>query len=357
MPARSSESQALSISSGCDGSHASAPPSSRHANTRPAPGMQRGRCCQQRGARHAGRAADHGDVAIAALVRGMRPRRRQAAGRRARRSAPAAGPRTPRSSNQTCAGCVAAAAGEEAGLERQQAERVGRRARPCPAPVSAFSPEGRSTASTGAAAGAAWRRPSRPARLPAAARCPGPAARRWPDPTAAGIWSANATPAARARCSEASASAGARASSPSQVTTGSLPQARRCSAASKPSPPLLPGPQAIQMVLRVRRERPAPAAPRPGRRAASACAAARRGAQPARWRARPPTSNSGQRRSGVMRCMPGFCTPAPRHRSMPPAARRPAPRCRPRARGRPSGRPPRGRSRTTGPSRWSHGPG
>ena len=37
------------------------------------PGMQRGGCRQQHGARHAGRATDHRDVAIAAFVRVMQP--------------------------------------------------------------------------------------------------------------------------------------------------------------------------------------------------------------------------------------------------------------------------------------------
>ena len=59
---------------------------------------------------------------------------------------------------------------------------------------------------------------------------------------------ASTTPAERARASEASASGGKRVSSPQKVTTGRCPQRCKCMAASNPSPPLLPGPQATQMV-------------------------------------------------------------------------------------------------------------
>jgi hypothetical protein len=44
------------------------------------------------------------------------------------------------------------------------------------------------------------------------------------------------------------ASGGKRLSSPAKVTTGKKPRCRNCAAASKPSPPLLPGPQATQIV-------------------------------------------------------------------------------------------------------------
>ena len=67
---------------------------------------------------------------------------------------------------------------------------------------------------------------------------------------ACGASAASATPAARARCRDAYASGGdlhLPSGKPVQVTMTSLPHWCRCSAASKPSPPLLPGPQAIQM--------------------------------------------------------------------------------------------------------------
>ena len=119
---------------------------------------------------------------------------------------------------------------------------------------------------------------------------------------AAGGASAKRTPASRARCSEARASAGRRASSPSQVTTGAKPRCRSCAAASKPSPPLLPGPQAIQIVRACgaiamasrATARPARCISVCGGSAAAAACSIRRVAA---------TSNSGAVVAAVMRCM------------------------------------------------------
>ena len=117
----------------------------------------------------------------------------------------------------------------------------------CSQPVSAFKPLGTSTASSGA--GVACSRASTSAKRPSGGRvAPMPSSASMQKscaPRPAGGASAKRTPASRARCQAAWASGGALAGSPSQVTTGFKPQACRCTAASSPSPPLLPGPQAI----------------------------------------------------------------------------------------------------------------
>ena len=88
------------ISSGCGGvERRRARASSRRDVDAAGAGVQRGRCGQQRGAGHAGGAADHRDIAVAALVRGVRraaPRRRagQPGDRRARRRSHSPGRRT-----------------------------------------------------------------------------------------------------------------------------------------------------------------------------------------------------------------------------------------------------------------------
>ena len=121
------------------------------------------------------------------------------------------------------------------------------------APVSAFRPLGTSTARHGAV----------PACIRSSQCCicavPGRAGSSVaPMPSRASIHRSNscggpaasATPAAKARWRDACASGGdwlLPAGKPVHVTMTSLPHWCRCSAASKPSPPLLPGPQAIQM--------------------------------------------------------------------------------------------------------------
>jgi hypothetical protein len=116
--------------------------------------------------------------------------------------------------------------------------------------VSLSRPVGRSTASVGALL--AFMRAIQSASAPSAGRC-------LPRPSRASIQRSCAlnpsggerpalTPAARARRNEALVSAGAVRGSPSQVTTTRRPAWCRCMAASRPSPPLLPGPQAIHTV-------------------------------------------------------------------------------------------------------------
>ncbi len=170
----------------------------------------------------------------------------------------------------------------------------------------------------------------------------------------AGGAAANATPASRARCSEASASAGARASSPSQVTTGFLPHCCRCSAASMPSPPLLPGPQAIQIVRAMRRQRQRQ--PRHGQAGALHQRVRRQRGRSARLdgadrrdvEERPAAIGRDALHTGIL-APPGPALPMRR------GARPPGPRCRPRDCGRPGGRPRRAHSRRTAPSRWNRG--
>ena len=117
---------------------------------------------EQRAAGHAGRAADHRHVAVAALVRAWRRRGRTPA-TRAVPVSQASGVRADRRDAEVVepdlAGQLAAAAGVQAGLGGEQGEGVAgadaarRRAvggaSPAGWPVSASSPEGRSTASTG----------------------------------------------------------------------------------------------------------------------------------------------------------------------------------------------------------------
>ena len=119
-------------------------------------------------------------------------------------------------------------------------------------PVSASSPLGTSTFRRSAGlramcANQSAMRPSggRAAPMPSRASMHTSCSPSW---SAAGGWSRSCTPAFSARASAARASAGARSASPSQVTWGVRPQRCRCRAASRPSPPLLPGPQAIQIV-------------------------------------------------------------------------------------------------------------
>ena len=112
-------------------------------------------------------------------------------------------------------------------------------------PVSAFRPDGTSMLNRGASV--ARMCCSHSAILPSGARAePMPRRASIAKSCCAGGSSTMTTPASRARRSDALASAGKRASSPQKVTTGAKP--RRCNsrAASKPSPPLFPGPQAIQ---------------------------------------------------------------------------------------------------------------
>ena len=168
---------------------------------------------------------------------------------------------------------------------------------PSRVPWSASSPVGRSTASRAPACALSRRtasarapsgprvlpRPSRASMAKSACACEGSAV-------------SMVTPASCARNSEAAASGGRREAVPTLVTLTRLPAWCRCSAASKPSPPLLPGPAAIQMrcacgaSASASRARPWPALrirPCGGQRAAD-CAST--------WR-EPVPSYSGQERS------------------------------------------------------------
>ena len=91
-------------------------------------GGVRGARREPRGAGHAGRAADDGDVAEAALVRGMAPRRGRAAGSPLPTSqasaSVAASPSTPRRAQPDRPAWSRPAAGEEARLGRDQRQRV-----------------------------------------------------------------------------------------------------------------------------------------------------------------------------------------------------------------------------------------
>ena len=117
-------------------------------------------------------------------------------------------------------------------------------------PVSAFRPVGTSTASTGAepAPRAAIHCAMRPSGTRAADAAPMPSSASMPRSNCAGGASANRTPASSARWYDRAASAGAVPGVPSHVTTTCLPQPCSCRAASRPSPPLLPGPQATHRV-------------------------------------------------------------------------------------------------------------
>ena len=113
---------------------------------------------------------------------------------------------------------------------------------PSATPVSACSPEGRSTAST--VAGPLLSRWMASAIAPSGARrVPRPSrasmARSPASPCQPGVMG---TPADTACAWAQAASAGRRAASPKNATCTALPARCRCSAATKPSPPLLPGP-------------------------------------------------------------------------------------------------------------------
>ena len=120
-------------------------------------------------------------------------------------------------------------------------------------PVSASNPVGTSTANTGARD--ALISAIQPAIWPSISR--GGEVEELPIPSSASMQKSNSsrgastkvTPASRARWYDIAASGGALSSLEQSVTTGDLPQSFKCIAASRPSPPLLPGPQAIQNVL------------------------------------------------------------------------------------------------------------
>ena len=118
---------------------------------------------------------------------------------------------------------------------------------PRAAPVSGFRPEGTSTASTGACCWfrvlMAWAMSPVTARV--APRPSKASMARSQRGSCAAPWLSHGcidTPAAAAMAQAAAASGGKAAESPSSHTRTSLPLARRCRAATRPSPPLFPGP-------------------------------------------------------------------------------------------------------------------
>ena len=151
---------------------------------------------------------------------------------------------TPRSSNHTHPAWSRPCAVNRPGLSVSSASVcVARTATAGTAPLSLCRPDGTSTASTG--------RPLSLSRFAAAASAPS-SARLTPRPssastvrsacTRAGISGNTGTPASCACCQAWRASSGLRAGSPTITSRASLPQPRSSAAATKPSPPLLPGP-------------------------------------------------------------------------------------------------------------------
>ena len=175
--------------------------------------------------------------------------------------ATSAGRKTPRSSNQTSPVASRPWAVKSPGFSVNklkqkmllaQVERA-QDAIKVVSPVSASSPVGTSTDSRAAALDCINASHSVISRLPALARssrAPIPSSASMQKSKAGGGSLAICTPAASARARAASASGGALvlwSGRPVQVTTTFFPHRCRCNAASKPSPPLLPGPQATQM--------------------------------------------------------------------------------------------------------------
>ena len=178
---------------------------------------------------------------------------------------------TPRSSSHTSPAASRPAAVKNPGL-RQSRLRVCRGARAeCRAswscvttakpgancPVSASSPLGKSTARTGT--GLCSRACRQATSRASGVRAGAVGEEDTPMPNKASIhrsmavdgaggWSSHCTPQACARCQEAMASAGAWSGWPSHVTNTWRPLRCSCIAASRPSPPLLPGPHAIHTV-------------------------------------------------------------------------------------------------------------
>ena len=246
---------------------------------------------------------------------------------------------------------VASLGGEQAGLEGEQAERV-RGAHRQPAPGRYRHPAPRA----GPPRAAARRRHS-------AARCAAPARLRGARAADAQqgvdrevvlvrrLAATKRTPAART-LQRGLRVGGRMRFIPSQVTSGSLPHCFRCIAASKPSPPLLPGPQATQIVRACGASASASRATARPARCISVCGAGRR-LRAARGGGWPRCRTGARARSGVTRCM-GPIVPRP-VLSLRPGVRRPGLRGPPPVRAPTSGRPPRGRCRRRAPSRSSRG--
>lgn len=161
---------------------------------------------------------------------------------------------------------IASLAGEQAGLQGQQGKRVARltggdmagREFPRYWPVSPSRPEARSTQSTAQAHCRTWasscsKRCFSVEALPEGrGLSPMPSSasiHRSCGPRSAGASCSHCAPAclalSREICASEGSSAGARTSLTMIRTWGSM--VLSCAAASKPSPPLLPGPQAIQI--------------------------------------------------------------------------------------------------------------
>ena len=171
------------------------------------------------------------------------------------------GSTTPRSSNQTSPAASRPCAVNSPGLRVSRLKQkvasanaaTPQEAIKSVAPVSLSSPVGTSTDSRAAVLVRIRSSQSVISAVPAldgSSRAPMPSNASMQKSKSGGGWEAMRTPADTARCRAAAASGGAvvlPSGRPVQVTTTFLPHWCRCSAASNPSPPLLPGPHATQM--------------------------------------------------------------------------------------------------------------
>ena len=122
--------------------------------------MQRGRRGQQGGARHARRAADHGHVAIAALVRGVQARGDRARRRRTARRWACVGRAHAQVVEPHLARGVAPAASEQAGLQRSAGSACAWPARAAPAPGVGVQPRRQVDGEHRSAGSRSWPRPT-----------------------------------------------------------------------------------------------------------------------------------------------------------------------------------------------------
>jgi hypothetical protein len=263
-------------------------------------GMQGRAGGELRGAQHARRAADDGDVAVAALVRSVQAR--------ARRRAPASTAHGASAGAHAqvvepdLAGGIAAATGEQAGLEREQASVCVART-DSPAPVSAFRPLGTSTASTGPRPRDASPRPRAPCLAGAGCRrCR--AARRCTGPSPAGSVASASPPAQRCQERLRRPAAGRVAG---QVTTTCLAPLRQVQGGFESVAAVVARPAGDPDVPRVRRDGERQAC---GGQAGPLHQRVRRQGEASRacsMRRVAATSNRGQGRSVVTFCMRRLC--------------------------------------------------